>query len=744
MKILVFKLILISLLCIVCNQVVYGLNKKVTYAQVQFSDKKYPVKQTQNILVDDEVWPYFNWASFDQDKIISFGNYQYSIYWDADEVLVIVRRNLNDNSVQALRLPDNHLTINPQDGHRNTVIGISPNDGRLHLSWDHHCNDLRYTKSIEDFLTNPPETMSTNDFEPAQPLAFGAPQTVTYPRFFNDNSNNLYFVYRSGYSGFGDSIISSYNSENSEWTVIGRFLGQEGTFPPWDNSTNRNAYLNDVLFDKNNRLHITWLYREEAAGYGNNHDLYYAYSDDSGVTWMNNDGEEIADLSVNNPILISDPGIIVEEIPIYSWIINQCAMTIDSKNCPHVATYKLPIPQESPTIFPPPNLKEQQCFYHYWRDTDEKWHDSGPIDVPEGLSIGRPNIIVDSNDNVIIYWASKKGLYYYLAKADNQWKKWTLCSLTDENFTCNDPPKHDRRLLKNNGILSITVNPKAKEGGHGYAILDFDINDLVACDQKKIYNDNTSLQLLMHCDETNHPNSWLLSPDDNISGRDINQPLLDRAVGSWATDTNTIPTLMTNSPIDGNYLHFDGVDDTIYVSPGWKFRKNILCDFSFKWLGYPPASNPYAALVQTRAWRSFLRPSANGKCRVGFLFNGAIWLYSTKHLSSNTWYDVHFSLNDGEATLIIDDTTNTAAIAFTDEDSHLTIGNDIFRGDDRYFYGDIDEVRVGGIPEPSLFLILNFGFWICVSTRRFSGYIVKRSNMYSCSLLFIIFVKNNY
>ena len=518
------KLIVILIIFILATttQAVNGVNKKKNDKSVQSQVKKNVVTPTQNILVDDDVWPYFNWAAFDQDKIISYGNYQYSV------------------------------------------------------SWDHHCNKLHYTKSKKGFLTNPPAKISIADFEPAQPLvscitnkvkfdwpdldgelfrnltcipsvcalisgrlyakrdqpykaivfrrptttkyhaddqhrlsylaalvhpeynrqispylryrtlAAGAPQIVTYPRFFNDSNDELFFVYRTGWSGFGDSIISSYSSKKGKWNVIGCFLGQKGTFKPWNNSTNRNAYLNDVLFDKNNRLHITWLYREEAAGYGNNHDLHYAYSDDSGITWMNNDGKKIADLSKKDPILISDPGIIVEKIPIYSWIINQCAMTIDSKNRPHVSIYKLPDPQKNPTIFPSPDLKEQQCFYHYWRDSDGKWHNSGPLEVPKGLSISRPNIVVDSNDNIIIYWVSNKGLCYYLAKADEKWKTWVLCSLTDESFTCNDLPKHDRRLLKNKGILSFTVDPKGKKEGCGYTILDFNIKDLVAYAQKKI------------------------------------------------------------------------------------------------------------------------------------------------------------------------------------------------------------------------------------------------------------------
>jgi len=157
------------------------------------------IKPIRKIIVDDNVWPYFNWASFDQDKVVSYGNYQYTIYWDADKVLVVGRRDLRNQNVQALRLPSHMLTTAPRDGHCNTVVGVSGADGRLHLSWDHHCSDLRYTKSRRNFLTDPPAEMSVEDFEPAQPLAPGAPQKVTYPRFLNDGRGRLFFCVSLGW-----------------------------------------------------------------------------------------------------------------------------------------------------------------------------------------------------------------------------------------------------------------------------------------------------------------------------------------------------------------------------------------------------------------------------------------------------------------------------------------------------------------------------------------------------------------
>ncbi len=240
----------------------------------------------RTILIDHDAWPAFNWAAFDQDKVISYGNYQYSAYWDADKVLVVTRRDLRDHQVQAMRLEQHHLTINPNDRHRNIVLGISPGDGRLHLSWDHHANDLRYTKTRKGFLTQPPGQMSPADFEPAQPLAEGAPQRVTYPRFLNDNNGQLFMMYRSGGSGNGRTVVARYDSEEGQWSVSSGFLfGSEGTYAPWDNSQSRNAYLNEVLFDKNNRLHVSWTYRETGRSWASNHDLHYAYSDDYGLSW---------------------------------------------------------------------------------------------------------------------------------------------------------------------------------------------------------------------------------------------------------------------------------------------------------------------------------------------------------------------------------------------------------------------------------------------------------------------------
>lgn len=60
-------------------------------------------------LVEEEAWNAFNWASFDQDKIVSFGNYQYSVYWAADRTLSLMRWNLANDVVQIVRFESYRL-----------------------------------------------------------------------------------------------------------------------------------------------------------------------------------------------------------------------------------------------------------------------------------------------------------------------------------------------------------------------------------------------------------------------------------------------------------------------------------------------------------------------------------------------------------------------------------------------------------------------------------------------------------
>jgi hypothetical protein len=424
----------------------------------------------RQVSLDDEAWRW-NSASWDQEKIVSFGQFQYTAYWDSDRVFVLVRRNLADNTVQTLRLPQ--FTLANDDPHRNTCLGISPGDGRLHFSWDHHNNPLHYTRTRPGFLTHSPKQIAAEDIEPEQSITENRPivSRVTYPRFLNDAQGNLLLWYRQGGSGNGENYLHRYRAEDGTWSVVGKVFSSRGTYAPWSNSQSRNAYFHDVLFDSKNRLHATWVYREMSATWASNHDLHYAYSDDGGETWHDNAGRKIANTAKDDPIELADAGIVVREIPVFSWIMNAGCMALDSKDRPHVMTFKLPSPRKPDELrhSPPEEIFNDLRFVHYWREDDGTWRGGEPIAETAEGKVTRGDIVFTADDTLYFFHPDRQegGFRCLAAQAADQWQQWRSSLLPGENVSSRDASKHDRRRWAEEGILSLTA-----QFGQGFGIMD--------------------------------------------------------------------------------------------------------------------------------------------------------------------------------------------------------------------------------------------------------------------------------
>jgi hypothetical protein len=92
------------------------------------------------------------------------------------------------------------------DGHNTISIGVCHGDGTIHLSYDHHTDDLKYRVS-EKFVASDPKRFKwdTSLFSPIMNNLGYDPnsttpavlQLVTYPRFVNVG-NGLLFEYRHG------------------------------------------------------------------------------------------------------------------------------------------------------------------------------------------------------------------------------------------------------------------------------------------------------------------------------------------------------------------------------------------------------------------------------------------------------------------------------------------------------------------------------------------------------------------
>lgn len=100
---------------------------------------------TWNITSDVQGSFRLNGVSFQQDALVTFGDYQYITFYNTSEkgygshYVNVGRRRLNSDSTvgawQYLTLKDYYQTT--LDGHNIISMGIS-GDGRIHLSFDHH------------------------------------------------------------------------------------------------------------------------------------------------------------------------------------------------------------------------------------------------------------------------------------------------------------------------------------------------------------------------------------------------------------------------------------------------------------------------------------------------------------------------------------------------------------------------------------------------------------------------------
>lgn len=295
-----------------------------------------------------------NANAFQQDAVTTFNNFQYVAYYTAastspDSVrhVTLARRNLieTDQDWEKLVLKDYNQTTD--DGHNTISIGICTGDGTIHVSFDHHCDDLRYRISPAGVALNPSSHDWTSSlFGPVrnhlpglEPSAF---TSISYPRFVSAG-DDLMFEGRTGKAGAGSDMMFLYSSERQTYTSRGTYLV----------GINNNPYPNGISF-ANGRMHVSWTYRDFVAYEGaddldnnahkaqagpngpeNNFDLNYAYSDDCGQSWCNSVGHTIA--SLEDTQAVSEPGIspsakniAVQKIPKYSGIMNQESQCIGS------------------------------------------------------------------------------------------------------------------------------------------------------------------------------------------------------------------------------------------------------------------------------------------------------------------------------------------------------------------------------------------------------------------------------
>jgi BNR repeat-containing family member len=376
---------------------------------------------------------YLNGESFQQDGIVTYKRQQYAAFWNANRHVVLARRTLPSDSWETLEFTDYQNSAD--DAHNTISLGVCPGDGTLHLSFDHHGNDLRYRKSDEGFLDAPDASAwATSSFSSVGSALVGGASVaqVTYPRFVTQPGGaKLLFGARIGSSGSGDEQLWEYDAATHAWTALGRYI--DGV------TDNINAYPHGLSYTRaGTRLHITWCWRETPDA-NTNHDLMYAYSDDNGRTWKNNEGESVGS-SGATPMRSSTPGIVVWEIEQNRGLINQEHMAVDSQGRVHVLLSHMPDNQANDSNFESSRVKSQ--FFDYVRDLTGTWK-RVPLELPV-IANFRGKLAITASNNV---YAILPDLRIAGATVADDFARFSLLNDTDSGRFFSDPLIDAARLL---------------------------------------------------------------------------------------------------------------------------------------------------------------------------------------------------------------------------------------------------------------------------------------------------------
>jgi len=365
-----------------------------------------------------------NNASYQQNGLLSHAGYQYAAWYTANRNAVVARRQLPSGAWQTLQLP-HALSVN--DSHNSISLGVSPNDGRLHVAMDTHNSRVFYVKSETGLVSDPAgRTWVASRFGAVQRTLDGVELgSITYPRFVLTPERRLQLSYRTGGSGNGTMELAEYDGT---WRRLGRWSSATGSYSARGvTSTTRNLYLHGLGYSAGGRLHASFTWREGNTGVlcnpGGlaNHDTGYVYSDDRGRTWRNNAGQLVATTGSGSLVAVSSPGHVVDPLTVDHGLINQESQAVDATGNPHVIISYVP-GRFTQCVS---NVVQQRISFgrafHLRRDAQGGWR---KVEIPVALNaFGRSQIVLDAADNA--YVVLPYGRIVTASKASG-WTDWTL------------------------------------------------------------------------------------------------------------------------------------------------------------------------------------------------------------------------------------------------------------------------------------------------------------------------------
>ncbi len=380
-----------------------------------------------------------NTVKFRKNALTTYKEHQFVGYYDGEGYLVLGKRKINNDAWVTVKTP---YKGNVNDAHNSISIAVD-GKGYLHVSWDQHDTKLKYAKSKKPLSLKLGKEI---------PMTGKQELKVTYPQFYNLPNGNLLFFYRSGASGKGNMIINSFDIENQKWTQIQQNL--------IDGENKRSAYW-QASIDSKGTIHLSWVWRE-SWDVSTNHDIGYAQSKDGGLTWQKSNGE-----NYTLPITAKNAEY-TWIIPQKSSLINQTAMTTDSKGNPYIISYwsENKIPQFQIVYKENAVWKKENTGF---RTTAFYLGGGGTKSIP----ISRPDIFINEKDSsrliYLLFRDEERGNKVSIAYKDfNKILPWKIKDIT-KNAVGQWEPNYDISLWKKHNELDIFTQEVTQIDGEGLA-----------------------------------------------------------------------------------------------------------------------------------------------------------------------------------------------------------------------------------------------------------------------------------
>lgn len=216
----------------------------------------------------DTTWLY-NSPSYQQNGIVTFGDYQYVVCIAQGRLPNILQRSIYGGPWSRFDLStiagNPFASPNAQDGHNSFSIAVTK-DGYIVVSGNQHVNNCRCV------ISNNPHDIS------AWTAITFTDSTVTYPRFVKYPDGTLQVFWREGGSGAGAYYINTFNDTTRQFGTKKLLISSPD---------GGNPYEQTICVDKSGVLHVGYGIRIDASSADSNSGLYYAKSADKGNTFTN-------------------------------------------------------------------------------------------------------------------------------------------------------------------------------------------------------------------------------------------------------------------------------------------------------------------------------------------------------------------------------------------------------------------------------------------------------------------------